>query len=92
MSLGISPLLTRKQTLSAARHTMVIAKKAALKGDLRLGVSRAITGVIQAAVVAAQSKDKATKLSADQVIQDGRELIMKIVVVRAQIRRLRKLG
>lgn len=92
MSLGISPLLTRKQTLAAARHTMVIARKAALKGDLRLGVSRAITAVVQAAVVAAQSKDKATKLSADQVIQDARDLVMKIVVVRAQIRRLRKLG
>lgn len=92
MSLALSPLLTKKQTLAAARHTMVLAKKAALKGDLRLGVSRAITAVIQAAVVAAQSKDKATKLSADQVIQDARDLVMKIVVVRAQIRRLRKLG
>jgi hypothetical protein len=92
VSLSLSPLLTKKQTLAAARHTMVIAKKAALKGDLRLGVSRAITAVIQAAVVAAQSKDKATKLSADQVIQDARDLVMKIVVVRAQIRRLRKLG
>jgi len=92
VSLGLSPLLAKKQTLAAARHTMVIARKAALKGDLRLGVSRAITAVIQAAVVAAQSKDRATKLYADQVIQDARDLVMKIVVVRAQIRRLRKLG
>jgi len=92
VSLALSPLLVKKQTLAAARHTMVIARKAALKGDLRLGVSRAITAVIQAAIVAAQSKDKATKLSADQVIQDARDLVMKIVVVRAQIRRLRKLG
>lgn len=92
MSLGLSPLLTRKQTLLAARRTMLLAKRAALKGDLRLGISRAITAVIQAAVVAAQSKDKATKLSADQVIQEARGLVMKIVVVRAQIRRLRKLG
>lgn len=89
---GISPLLTRKQTLADARHTMVIAKKAALKGDLRLGVSRAITAIIQAAVVAAQAKDRTTRMYADQVIQNARELIMEIVVARARIRRLKKLG
>lgn len=90
--LGISPLLVEKQTLADARHTMAIATKAALKGDLRLGVSRAITAIIQAAVVAGKAKDKGTKLAADQVIQEARSLVMKIVVVRAQVRNLRKLG
>lgn len=90
-SLGISPLLTRKQTLAQARHTMVIARKAALKGDLRLGVSRAITAAVQAAIVAAESDSKTTKLYADQVIQDARDLIMGIIVARAE-RRLRKMG
>lgn len=90
--LGISPLLTGRPTLADARHTMKIAQSAALKGDLRLGVSRAITAVIQAAVVAAQSKSKTMKLQADQVIQGARGLIMDIIVVRAEVRRMRKLG
>lgn len=70
---------------------MKIARKAAMKGDLRLGVSRAITAAVQAAVVAAHSKDRTTKLYADQVIQDARDLIMGVIVARAQ-RRLRKMG
>jgi flagellar biosynthesis protein FliR len=85
--LGISPLLTERQTLAAARHTMTIAKRAAVKRDLRLGVSRAITAVVQASVVAAQTKNRKTKLDADQVIQSARELIMGIVVARAMVRK-----
>ena len=90
-SLGISPLLVRKQSLTGARHTMKIARQAAVKGDLRLGVSRAITAAVQAAIVAAQTGSRDVKHQADQVIQDARDLIMGIIVARAQ-RRLRKMG
>lgn len=83
--LGISPLLTGRPTLADARHTMKIAQSAALKGDLRLGVSRAITAVIQAAVVAGGTKDRDVKLKANEVVQDARTLIMNIIIVRARI-------
>jgi hypothetical protein len=89
MSVGLSPLLVEKQSLVKARKTLVLAKSAAMKGDTRLGVSRAITAVIQASIVAALSSTRETKVNADRVIQGARELIMGIVVSRA---RLRKLG
>ena len=91
-ALGISPLLVEHQTLADARHTMKIAAQAASKGNLRLGVSRAITAVIQASIVAASTKNKSTKLYADLVIQDARELIMGIVVEGAKVHRMRKMG
>ena len=88
MNLALSPLLVEKQTLLMAKKTMTLAKRAAVKGDLRLGVSRAITAVIQASIVAACTGQRMTKIYADQVIQEARELIMKIVVVRARVRKL----
>lgn len=91
MRLGISPLLVRKPTLGEARKTMNLALSAARRGDLRLGVSRAITAIAQASIVGYLAKGQSGKLAADNVIQDARGLIQGIVVERARVD-LRKLG
>lgn len=91
-SLGVSPLLIEHQTLADARHTMKIARSAAQRGNIRLGVSRAITAVIQASIVASETKNRSMKFYADLVIQEARELIMGIVVEDAKVRRMRKMG
>lgn len=92
MSLGLSPLLSKLQTLAMAKRTLKLAQRAAVKGDLRLGISRAITAVIQASIAAVKSSNKPIKIAADNVIQDARTLIMGIVVTRAEVSRMRKLG
>lgn len=69
-----------------------MAHRAVEKGDLRLGVSRAISAVIQASIVGALSRNRSVKLYADDVIQGAREIVMGIVVGRAAVRKMRKLG
>lgn len=67
---------------------MTLAKSAALRGDLRLGVSRAMTAVVQASVVAARTSNKTIKRYADNLIQDARTLVMGVVIHQARLRRL----
>lgn len=83
MNLGVSPLLVERPSLREAVRTMAGARSAAGRGDLRLGVSRAMTAIIQAGIAGYLAEGEREKLSADRVIQDARELVMGIVVQRA---------
>jgi hypothetical protein len=89
--LGISPLLTQSQTLSMARRTLGLTKSAHRRGDLRLTVSRGLTAVIQATVVAARTNNAKTILQADNIIQEAREILQGVIVQRAAAK-LRKMG
>ena len=81
MSIGISPLLEKRQTIGSAERTLRLVMQALNKGDLRLAVSRGITAIIQAASASVGAK-KSTVKRAGKVIQEVRNIIQGAVLTK----------